>query len=192
MDAIDMLRNRVGAVRSQSRGLADSASGLDWASPVLPDTSPLGLTFWHLPRTLDWLVNTTIRATHEIADDQRFGDLPDPDTFGFGTGLTTEEARTAAASVNPETLGAYADAVHESVDAWLATLSADDLDSTVPEFRERQNARPAYNTPAALAEVEHLPDLPIGVLLMRPATSHLLMHLGELELLIQQAHRSAH
>ena len=191
MDAVGMVRNRVAAVRAQSRALADAAAGLDWATPVLPDTSPLGLTLWHLPRTLDWLVNTTIRGAHEVADDQRFGDLPDPDTFGFGTGLSAEQARTAAANVRPEPLAAYADAVHEVTDEWLATLTAEDLDRAVPEFRERQRSRPAYNTPAALAEVEHLPDLPIGVLLMRPATSHLLMHLGELELLIQQAKRTA-
>src|SRR4051812_39542100 len=123
-----MVRNRVAAVRSQSRALAESAAGLDWATSVLPDTSPLGLTFWHLPRTLDWLVNTTIRGTHEIADDHRFGDLPDPDTFGFGTGLSAEEARIAAAGVRPEPLAADADAGHEAADAWLATLSAEDLD----------------------------------------------------------------
>src|SRR6478672_2533825 len=117
-----MLRNRVSAVRAQSRALADSAKDLDWASPVLPETSPLGLTFWHLPRTLDWLVNTTIRGTHEVADDQQYGDLPDPDTFGFGTGLSTEEAATAAANVDRGILAAYADAVHESADTWLQTL----------------------------------------------------------------------
>jgi len=187
-----MVRNRVAAVRSQSHAFADSAAGLDWAVPVLPDTSPLGLTFWHLPRTLDWLVNTTIRGTHEVADDQRFGDLPDPDMFGFGTGLSSDQARAAAANVHPEPLAAYVDAVHEAADEWLATLTADDLDRAVPEFMDRQRSRPAYNAPAALAEVEHLPDLPIGVLLMRPATSHLLMHLGELEVLIQQAKRAAH
>jgi len=154
VDAVGMVRNRVAAVRAQSRALADSAAGLDWASPVLPDTSPLGLTFWHLPRTLDWLVNTTIRGTQEVADGERFRALPDPDTFGFGTGLSADQARTAAATVRPEPLAAYADAVHEAADAWLGTLTAEDLDRTVPEFRERQ------------------------------------MHLGELEVLIQQATRA--
>src|SRR3954453_20317654 len=135
MDAVEMVRNRVAAVRSQSRALAESAADLDWATPVLPDTSPLGLTFWHLPRTLDWLVNTTIRGTREIADDQRFGDLPDPDTFGFGTGLTNDQAPTAAASVHPDTLAAYADGVREATDGWLATLSPEDLDQPVPQFK---------------------------------------------------------
>ena len=94
-----------------------------------------------LPRSLDWLVNTTIRGTQEVADGEHFRALPDPDT-------------TAAATVRPEPLAAYADAVHEAADAWLGTLTAEDLDRTVPEFRERQ------------------------------------MHLGELEVLIQQATRA--
>ena len=55
----------------------------------------------------------------EVVDDPAFADLPDPDTFGFGTGL---------------------------------------------------------------AEVGHLPDLPLGLLLLRPAISHLLMHGGEVDL----------
>lgn len=186
MNAVDVLRNRVAGVRTQGRALAESAAGLDWSAAVLPGTSPLGLTFWHLPRTVDWLVNTTIRGLPEVADKHTAG-LPDADTFGFGTGLSTEQARAAAAQVQPDALAAYADAVHEAADAWLATLDDAALDQPVAEFRDRQHARPAYCTPEALAEVAHLPDQPIGVLLMRPATSHLLMHLGELELLIQQA-----
>lgn len=187
VNAVDVLRDRVGAVRAQSRSLAAAAANLDWATPVLPGTSPLGLTFWHLPRTVDWLVNTTIRGVPEVADNPQFAELPDPDTFGFGTGLSAEQAASAARVVQPSTLAAYADAVHDAADAWLATLSDEDLDRVVTEFRARQDARPAYITPAALAEVEHLPTQPVGSLLMRPATSHLLMHLGELELLIQQA-----
>ena len=190
MNAVELLRNRVAAVRGQSRAFAESAADLDWATPVLPGTSPLGLTFWHLPRTLDWLINTTIRGTHELADDQRFGELPDPDTFGFGTGLTPEEAASAAAVVRPSPLAEYADAVHIMADEWLATLTDRDLDQSVHAFMERQSARPSYSAPAAIKEIEHLPSLPLGALLMRPATSHLLMHLGELDLLIQHAHQN--
>jgi len=70
---------------------------------------------------------------------------------------------------------------------WVRSLSDDDLDRTVDEFDERQRRRTAYNTPEALAEVSHLGGLSLGVLLARPAMSHLLMHLGEVDLLVQLA-----
>jgi hypothetical protein len=190
MNAVDMLRNRVTAVQMQSRTLAESSAGIDWSEPVLPGTSPLGLTFWHLPRTLDWLINTTIRGEAEVVDDPAFAGLPDPDRYGFGTGLSAEQAKSAAEQVDRDTLVAYAEAVHSAADTWMLSLSPDDLDRAVPEFAARQATRPAYDTPAARAEVEHLPALPVGALLMRPATSHLLMHLGELDVLIQQALRA--
>ena len=189
MDAIALLRNRVEAVGGSARSLIDRADGLDWVNPVLPGTSPLGLTLWHLPRTVDWLVNTTVRGADEVADSADFADLPDPDTYGFGTGLSAQQAGEAAAQVGAQMLLAYADAVHRAADAWLATLCEADLDSPVVGFRERQQRRPSYCTDAALAEVQHLPDLPLGELLLRPAISHLLMHGGELDLLLQYAGR---
>lgn len=189
MDAVELLRNRIAAAGANTRTLTARAAGLDWATPVLPGTSPLGLTLWHLPRTVDWLVNTTIRGVPEVADEPAFGELPDPDTFGFGTGLTPTEASTAAAVVRPEPLCAYADEVHRVADEWLASVSADELDRPVARFGERQRARPGYCTEAALAEVAELPGLPVGILLLRPAVSHLFMHAGELELLIEQATR---
>jgi hypothetical protein len=81
----------------------------------------------------------------------------------------------------------YADTVHDGVVKWLGTLSGDDLDQPPAAFDERQRSRPAYCTPAALAEVDGLGQLPLGVLLIRPAVSHLLMHFGEVQTLIQLA-----
>jgi hypothetical protein len=190
MDAVALLRNRVAAIGASTRSFVSDAREVDWTSPILPGTSPLGLTLWHLPRTVDWLVNTSVRGEAEVADDGRYAELPDPDRFGFGTGLSAEQVSEVAATVSPEPLLAYADEVFRVADDWLATLTAADLDQPVAEFRERQRSRPSYCTDAALAEVEHLPDLPLGVLLVRPAVSHLLMHSGEVDLLIQQARRS--
>ena len=189
MDAVALLRNRVAAVGANTRSLIGQAEGLDWVTPVLPGTSPIGLTLWHLPRTVDWLVNTTVRDVDEVADSPEFADLPDPDAYGFGTGLTAEQASEAAGQVRPETLLAYADKVHQVADDWLASLSGSDLDTPVSGFQDRQRRRPAYCTDAALAEVQHLPALPLGELLLRPTISHLLMHGGELDLLIQHAKR---
>lgn len=187
MDAVELLRNRVAAIGAVSRDAMTTSAGLDWTTPLLPGTSPLGLTLWHLPRTVDWLVNTTVRGRAEVADDATFGDLPAPDEFGFGTGLSPDRAADAAAQVRPEALVAYSQAVHAMADEWLATLTAEALDERVPQFLDRQHSRPAYCTDEALAEVTHLVDLPLGILLVRPAMSHLLMHLGEVDLLTQLA-----
>jgi hypothetical protein len=146
------------------------------------------MTLWHIPRTQDWLVHTTIRGVPEVADGFREG-LPDPELYGFGTGLTPEQATEAASQVRLPALLAYADAVGTAVDTWLTSLSEQDLD-VVPPLLERQGARAAYSTPAALAEVEGLSGMSVGVLLMRPALGHLFWHLGEIDLLLQLADAS--
>jgi hypothetical protein len=191
VDAVALLRNRVEAVGANTRSLIAQAEGVDWVTPVLPGTSPLGLTLWHLPRTVDWLVNTTVLGAAEVADSPAYADLPAPDVFGFGTGLTQEQASELAGHVRAQPLLAYVEKVHAMADAWLATLSDEDLDAPVAAFRDNQRRRPSYSTDAALAEIQHLPDLPLGQLVLRPAISHLLMHGGEIDLLIQHAKRQA-
>jgi len=187
MDAVTLVRNRVGAVNANLHAVVGRSTDVDWVSPIAPGTSPIGLTLWHIPRTLDWLLNTCVRGTAEIADRPEFAGLPDPDTYGFGTGLTPAEAMSAAAAVDHGTLLRYADETHTAFDEWLASLPADELDHPVDGFDARQRTRPAYCTPAALAEIEGLGELPLGILLMRPAVSHLLVHFGELDTLLQIA-----
>lgn len=185
MNAIEMLRNRRAAITAGLTDLIEGVDGVDLARPVVPGTSPLGLTLWHIPRTQDWLVNTCLRAVEEVAD--QFGEgLPDPGRYGFGTGLTPDDARRASTAVTRPGLLAYASAVGQEVDAWLATLDDADLE-IVPPFRQRQSARAAYTSPAALADVEGLDGLSVGVLLLRPGLTHLLRHLGEVEILAQIA-----
>jgi hypothetical protein len=184
MDAVTLITNRISAVNASVHGLIKQAAGLDLVQPVLPGTSPLGLTLWHLPRVQDWLVNTTIRAVPEVVED--FGGLPDPGRFGFGTGLMPDDAADAARAVDLDVLLSYSDAVTAGTLAWLPTLSPDDLD-WVPPFAERQQTRASYCTPAALAEVAGLHGVPVGVLLMRPAIAHVFHHAGELEVLMSVA-----
>jgi hypothetical protein len=131
-------------------------------------------------------VHTTIRAVPEVADSFSPKGLPDPNEYGFGTGLSPERARAAAGEVRPETLLAYADAVTTAIDGWMETLDESDLDY-VPDLIRRQNTRPAYSTPEALPDVAHLEGLPSGVLLLRPAISHVFMHAGEVEVLAHTA-----
>lgn len=189
MRAVDVIGNRVSAAGASVHDLATKARDLDWDTPLLPRTSPLGLTLWHLPRTLDWLVQTSIRAETEVADGASYGDLPDPDRFGFGTGLGADDAAAAAAMVRPDSLLAYNDAVQQTVAGWLSTLDDEDLDKPVAGFDERQRSRPSYAKPQALAEIEGLGQLSLGMVLLRPAMTHQFRHIGEVDLIIQLAAR---
>jgi hypothetical protein len=186
VNAVALIRNRITAVNATVRALTEELVGIELMWPVLPGTSPLGLTMWHLPRTQDWLINTCIRVRPEIADDVAPIGLPDPQRFGFGTGLSAAEARHAARAVDLHALRDYADAVAADALDWLDTLSDADLDE-VPDFAKRQYSRPAYCTPGALYEVAGLDGQPVGVLLLRPAISHIFVHVGEIELLAQLA-----
>ena len=187
MDTIALLRNRIGAIGAMTQDRIRESVGVDWSEPLLPGTSPLGLTLWHMPRTVDWLINASARGVAEVADEAAFSELPDPRAFGFGTGLTPDQASEAAAQVTPEPLLAYSEAVHAMADEWLAGLTTEDLDAPVEAFLDRQRSHPAYGTEAALSEVSGLVGLPLGLLLARPTMSHLLVHLGETELLLQLA-----
>jgi len=184
MDALALLGNRINAVNSTMHRLAGDVAGLDLSEPIAFGTSPLGLTLWHLPRTQDWLVNTSIRGVPEVADEFGVAALPSVEEFGYGTGLSAADARAAAERVDLDDLIAYSDAVALTISRWLATLAEPDLDG-VPEFAKHQYTRPAYCTPEALAEVEHLDGLTIGELMLRPAVSHVFAHVGEIELLVQ-------
>jgi hypothetical protein len=187
MRATDLLRNRAAAVHGALHELAGSVAGLDLAEPVVPGTSPLGLTLWHIPRSQDWTVQTCIRAEREVVEDFADG-LPDPESYGFGTALTPEQARAAGAAVDLPTLLAYADAVAATVDAWLADVTEDELD-VVPDIVERQRVRAAYSTPGALDELAGLRGVPAGLLVMRPAIAHCFVHVGEVDALVQVARR---
>ena len=184
-----MLRHRMKAVTGHLAGLTGDLHGVDIVAPVAPGTSPIGLTLWHVPRAQDWLMNTSIRGVPEVVDRHHDG-LPDPERFGFGTGLTPDWARDAAATVELPRLLEYATAVRDEVDAWLATLSTADLDA-VPPFAAHQAARAAYVTAEARADVEHLDGLTTGDLLLRPGLSHLFVHLGEVGALMDVARSRA-
>jgi len=162
--------------------ILDQLDGVDLVREVAPGTSPLGLTLWHVPRAQDLLVQGSVRGVAEVAERFRDG-LPDPDAYGFGTGLTSEAADEAAAAVDVPRLREYAVAVRDEIDAWLVGLADADLDA-VPPFAARQLSRAAYSTPEALADVNGLDGLTIGVLFLRPATTHVFRHLGEVDALL--------
>ena len=187
MDTRIVIHNRIQGALNFCSGLIDESSGVDWKTPAFDGASPVALTLWHVPRTLDWLVNTSVRGVAEVADRPSYGELPSPDVYGFGTGLTPDQVAAATDLINHDDLLRYVTEVGESVQEWLAGLDPVLLDDPVAEFDERQHSRPAYASPAALAEVDTLGVLPLGILLVRVGVSHLFMHLGEANALLQLA-----
>jgi hypothetical protein len=185
MDARVLIHNRMQGALNYCGELIGESVGVDWRTPAFVGASPVALTLWHIPRTLDWLVNTSVRGVAEVADRPSYGELPSPDVYGFGTGLTPEQVATAAELVNHDDLLRYVTEVGESVQEWLASVDPVLLDDPIVEFDERQHYRPAYVRPAALAEVDTLGVLPLGILLARPGIAHLFMHLGEADVLLQ-------
>jgi hypothetical protein len=114
--------------------------------------------------------------------------LPDPAEWGFGIALTPQKASELAAEVRVESVLDYADAVHAEIDGWLAGLSETDLDA-VPDWSAHLRRRELYGTAGYAEEAGDLPGKPVGVLLLRPVTSHVIHHLGEMDVLAQLARR---
>lgn len=89
-------------------------------------------------------------------------------------------ADSIAHSIKKTDVLEYADAVHETVSAWLGASSDSDLDEIL-DTRQRLAAFPEYQTPGFVEEVANLYDQPVWALLMRPCMGHIHRHLGELE-----------
>jgi hypothetical protein len=187
VDTRIIIHNRMQGALNYCRDLIENSTGGDWKTPAFVGASPVALTLWHVPRTLDWLVNTSVRGVAEVADRPSYGELPDPNEYGFGTGLTPEQVAATTDLVNRDDLLRYVMEVGESVQEWLASVDPVLLDDPVTDFDEHQHARPAYVRPEALAEIDGLAALPLGILLVRPGVSHLFAHLGEAEVLLQLA-----
>jgi hypothetical protein len=187
VDTRIVIHHRIQGALNYCGDLIAESHGVDWKAPAFEGASPVALTLWHVPRTLDWLVNTSIRGVAEVADRPRYGELPSPDVYGFGTGLTPEQVASATDLIKQDDLLRYVSEVGESVQEWLAGLDPVLLDDPVADFDERQHSRPSYARPEALTEVDTLGVLPLGVLLVRPGVSHLFMHLGEANALLQLA-----
>jgi len=184
MDAIDLLRNRASAINQTTHMFAERLEGLDLGTPLLPGTSPIGLTLWHIVRAQDWIVQTVIRGVDEVADSGSGAGLPDHRAWGIGIGLTAEQAAEIAGAVTLDAVVGYADEVFAELDGWLDGLDAGDLDS-VPDWSIHQEQRPVYAAPAYFEEAGDLHGKPVGVLLARPAITHNYVHFGEMDLLLQ-------
>jgi hypothetical protein len=147
-----------------------------------PGQNMIGYAVWHIPRTQDAHVHTWIRGVPEIAHQERWRHLGDHRRFGYGVGISLDEADEVARSTKLPDILDYADEVQERIMLWLQGLSQSDLDH-VPDVARNLAKHLEYQTPGYLREVEHLFARPAWDHLMRPCIGHVHRHLGELEIL---------
>ena len=164
------------------------AEGRAWSEPVLPGTNPVGFTLWHCARTIDWTVQCTIRGVDEVASRPEWRERW-PAQAWFGAGVSAELARELPKQVGPGVVAAYNEAVRAETLQWLAQQDEAALDAR-PPFRERQeqNGYGAAEIWPAIADLEGLPAM---MLLLRPGMNHVRVHVGEMDLLLQQAAQSS-
>ncbi|MFN2582348.1 MAG: hypothetical protein ABR498_06370 [Candidatus Dormibacteria bacterium] len=159
-----------------------------WTRRGFSDASLPGFIAWHSARIIDWGVNTVVRGVPEVAASGQWHDRVRYD-MGHGAGLTAAQADDTAASVTSGDVIEYAAALRDSVRAWLDENAASDLD-VVPDLRARNQEHPMYRTADAWDEIKALEGLPAWHFLTRPCISHIRVHAGEVDTLLQVLHDS--
>jgi len=152
---------------------------------ALPNTNLIGFDLWHIARVQDWAAQTMAHGVPEIMEDARWQPLGSPSRVGIGVGMTEAEADTIARSVALSDLLAYANAVHQAIVTWVATLSDDDMDAQ-PDVLARLARHPIYLSDAMREEVPWMYQQPPLWRCLSPGLGHAREHLALIELLKHQ------
>ncbi|TMD85575.1 MAG: hypothetical protein E6I78_08260 [Chloroflexi bacterium] len=183
MTGKDLLNMQLAGSFNMLRDRLETVSDREWTTRNIPSTSLLGFTFWHGARIIDWGIHCAIRGVPEIADRPEWRRLR-ADELAYGAGITSEEADEVARSVSREDVAGYLDAIKEPALRWLGDRTDADLDH-VPDLEGHQRVKPRYLTPAVWEEVSDLAGRPAWQILARPCVSHIRVHAGEIDILLQ-------
>lgn len=128
MTPSEVLTDAFGRVRESVEAVLDGLTDEQLQHRPGPDANPIGWLVWHLARVQD------DHVADVAGSDQVYGGFVDRfalpyDEGAIGYGQSSDDVAAFAASA--ELLGDYAAAVHDRTVAYLATLSADDLDRVV-------------------------------------------------------------
>ena len=183
MTGKDLLKMQLTGSFGVLRDRLTTVSDQEWIAREIPGTSLLGFTFWHTARTIDWGIHCAIQGVPEVADRPEWRRLRAAE-LAFGAGITAAEADGIARSLSRTDIAGYLDAVEDGGLRWLGKLSDADLDRA-PDFEAHQHAKPRYLTPPVWDEVSDLAGLPTWQILARPCISHIRVHAGKIDILLQ-------
>jgi hypothetical protein len=183
MRASEVLRMQLKGSFAQLRDRLESMTDSEWRARALPGTSKPGFIVWHAGRTIDWGVHCAIQGVPEVADGPEWHDLRAAD-LAYGAGITASEADQIAESIGPERVRAYLGALQSAALGWLDRQSDADLER-IPNFEANQQVKPRYLSAPVWSEVNDFVGLPAWQILARPCISHIRVHLGEVDTLLQ-------
>jgi len=180
MEAVTAFAHQMRRVNAILHNVAHDLSPDEWMARPGGGQNRLGFMLWHIPASEDWFVHTWIRNVAEVRDCEPWAASVGVNRLGLAFGIGLAEADAIAEAVDPTHMLAYADAYLGEVLAWLATLTAADLDR-VPDNRAHLGRHPAYQRTEYLAQVEGMWNDSVGVLLAADI-GHARGHLGEARL----------
>jgi hypothetical protein len=181
----DYLITQFTVVNNNLREIAGDLTAVELVTRALPHTNLIGFDLWHSARAQDWAAQTMARGIPEVMEDPRWRSLGSPALTGIGVGMTEAEADTIARSVVLPDLLDYADAVHQAIVTWLATLSDDELDAHPDVPAHIQRYQP-YLSDAMRQEVPWMYEQPPMWRCLSPGLGHVREHLAEIDLLRRQ------
>jgi len=165
-------------IQARLEGLDDE----EWNRRALPGTSKLGFILWHCARIVDWTVHSALTGRPEVADGPRWRERF-PRRALYGAGIPDSVADQLTDSTTRGDVADYLGEVRVAVTEWLGRQTDADLDARVP-LKANQANRPDYLEPVVWAEVEGLDGLPAWQVLARPSISHVRVHVGEFDVLL--------
>jgi uncharacterized damage-inducible protein DinB len=136
MGAVDYIRDNVTFIHNGFRQAADGLSELQLHFVPEGQSHSIAWVMWHGVRIEDLFVNQLFQGRPSEFDNGGWAAKTGLPEKGFGTGQSTEDA----AAVRIKDLGAfndYREAVVKQVDAFLASLSDDDLTSRTVQMRDK-------------------------------------------------------
>jgi hypothetical protein len=170
--------------------LASKETSRHWDDMAFEAANPPGFTLWHCARTIDWGVQCAIRGTDEVARRGRWTTRV-PGRFRFVAGVPSETAQEVAGSFSPDAASEYLDDLKAGTLVWFSQQTDDTLDD-VPTFRGNDERVEGYTDPEVWAEIASLEGIPIWQILARPCISHIRVHIGEVEVVLQSLGGTRH
>lgn len=185
MRATELLARQFSTINQNLHSVGGDLTPDELTTRILPRTNLLAFDLWHIARTPDWALQTLVRGVPEVIDEPRWQGRGRLVTHGIGVGLSEAEADELAHNVRLADILEYADAVHQTLLAWLQAAPDEEL-TREPDIPTHLQRYPIYLEPAMREEVPWMLQRPQVWRCLMPALGHVRDHIAVADLLKSQ------